>query len=97
MDEAADMPSWPAEFEEHGYRMIGYAREVCLEFVPDEPDKWVHEFQVEVSRLPIRGLARATDVAGRQRRLGVAGTYDASNSYIKFDVLTSKNVYVLNE
>lgn len=36
--------------EEHGYRMIGYAREVCLEFVPDEPDKWVHEFQVEVAR-----------------------------------------------
>ncbi|MEV4625364.1 MerR family transcriptional regulator [Micromonospora sp. NPDC049523] len=36
--------------EEHGYRMIGYAREVCLEFVPDDPDKWVHEFQVEVAR-----------------------------------------------
>ncbi|RKR87574.1 DNA-binding transcriptional MerR regulator [Micromonospora pisi] len=36
--------------EENGYRMIGYAREVCLEFVPDQPDQWVHEFQVEVSR-----------------------------------------------
>jgi effector-binding domain-containing protein len=36
--------------DDNGYRMIGYAREVCLEFVPDQPDKWVHEFQVEVTR-----------------------------------------------
>jgi DNA-binding transcriptional MerR regulator len=36
--------------DDNGYRMVGYAREVCLEFVPDEPDKWVHEFQVTVAR-----------------------------------------------
>ncbi|WP_329103072.1 MerR family transcriptional regulator [Micromonospora sp. NBC_01699] len=32
--------------EEHGYHMTGYAREVCLEFVPNDPEKWIHEFQV---------------------------------------------------
>jgi len=36
--------------EDNGYRMIGYAREVCLEFAPDDPSKWVHEFQVAVAR-----------------------------------------------
>jgi hypothetical protein len=36
--------------DDNGYRLVGYAREVCLEFVMDDPDKWVHEFQVEVTR-----------------------------------------------
>jgi effector-binding domain-containing protein len=36
--------------EDHGYRMLGYAREVCLEFAPDEPDKWVHELRVGIER-----------------------------------------------
>ncbi|HEU4427083.1 MAG TPA: MerR family transcriptional regulator [Pilimelia sp.] len=36
--------------DDNGYRMIGYAREVCLEFVPDDPDKWVHELQLAVTR-----------------------------------------------
>jgi DNA-binding transcriptional MerR regulator len=34
--------------DDNGYRMVGYAREVCLEFVMGDPEKWVHEFQVEV-------------------------------------------------
>jgi len=32
--------------DDNGFRMGGYAREVCLEFDPDDPDKWVHELQV---------------------------------------------------
>jgi effector-binding domain-containing protein len=36
--------------EDNGYRMNGYAREVCLEFDPDDHDKWVHELQVRVER-----------------------------------------------
>jgi DNA-binding transcriptional MerR regulator len=36
--------------EDNGYRMLGYPREVCLEFVPDQPEKWVHEFQVGIER-----------------------------------------------
>jgi DNA-binding transcriptional MerR regulator len=36
--------------DDNGYRMVGYAREVCLEFVPDEPGKWVHELQVCLER-----------------------------------------------
>ena len=33
-----------------GYRSVGYAREVCLAFDPDDESKWVHEFQIEVVR-----------------------------------------------
>jgi DNA-binding transcriptional MerR regulator len=36
--------------DDHGFRMDGYAREVCLEFDPDDPDAWVHELQVAVVR-----------------------------------------------
>ncbi len=41
--------SW---LDDNGYRMVGhgYAREVCLEFDPDEPAKWVHELQVAVTK-----------------------------------------------
>lgn len=35
--------------EDNGYHMLGYAREVCLEFVPDDPSKWVHEFQIGIT------------------------------------------------
>jgi effector-binding domain-containing protein len=35
--------------DDNGYRMVGYAREVCLEFVRDDPERWVHELQVAIS------------------------------------------------
>jgi DNA-binding transcriptional MerR regulator/predicted transcriptional regulator YdeE len=36
--------------EDNGYRSQGYAREVTLQFDPDNPDNWVHEFQIPVTR-----------------------------------------------
>jgi len=36
--------------EDNGYRSQGYAREVTLEFDPDNPANWVHEFQIPVTR-----------------------------------------------
>lgn len=36
--------------DDNGYRPIGYAREVCLNFDADNPASWVHEFQLEVAR-----------------------------------------------
>ncbi len=36
--------------DDNGYRPVGYAREVCLQFDPDEPANWVHELQLEVVR-----------------------------------------------
>jgi len=45
--------------DDNGYRMVGYAREVCLEFDRDDQQKWVHEFQVEVVR-----AGRQCDTAG---------------------------------
>ncbi|WBQ01834.1 MerR family transcriptional regulator [Kribbella sp. CA-293567] len=36
--------------DDGGYRSVGYAREVCLAFDPEDESKWVHEFQIEVSR-----------------------------------------------
>ena len=53
MDEAdRSMQILARWIEDNGYHMVGagYAREVCLEFVPDDPDKWVHEFQISVTR-----------------------------------------------
>jgi DNA-binding transcriptional MerR regulator len=51
MDEAdRSMQILARWIDDNGYRMVGYAREMCLEFVPDDPDKWVHEFQVTVTR-----------------------------------------------
>lgn len=51
MDEAdASMQTLAQWIDDNGYRMVGYAREVCLEFDPDDPSKWVHEFQVEIHR-----------------------------------------------
>jgi DNA-binding transcriptional MerR regulator/effector-binding domain-containing protein len=49
MDEANRSMQVLAEWiDTHGYRMVGYAREVCLEFDPMDPAKWVHELQAEV-------------------------------------------------
>lgn len=51
MDEAdASMQALAQWIDDNGYRMVGYAREVCLEFDHDDPSKWVHEFQVEIER-----------------------------------------------
>jgi len=36
--------------EDNGYRSHGYAREVTLQFDMDNPDKWVHEFQIPVTK-----------------------------------------------
>ncbi|MEU4183808.1 MerR family transcriptional regulator, partial [Micrococcus luteus] len=36
--------------EDNGYRSEGYAREVTLEFDPDNPSNWVHEFQIQVTK-----------------------------------------------
>lgn len=49
MDEAdRSMHTLAQWIDDNGYRMDGYAREVCLEFDPDDPGKWVHEFQVSI-------------------------------------------------
>jgi effector-binding domain-containing protein len=51
MDEAdGSMHTLAQWIDDNGYRMVGYAREVCLEFNPDDSSKWVHEFQVEITR-----------------------------------------------
>ncbi|MEJ3746186.1 MerR family transcriptional regulator [Actinomycetes bacterium KLBMP 9797] len=50
MDEAdRSMHQLAQWIDDNGHRMVGYAREVCLEFDPDAPSKWVHEFQVEIA------------------------------------------------
>jgi DNA-binding transcriptional MerR regulator len=36
--------------EDNGYRSLGYAREVTLEFDPGNPSNWVHEFQIPVTK-----------------------------------------------
>jgi DNA-binding transcriptional MerR regulator len=36
--------------EDNGYRSHGYAREVTLQFDPDNPANWVHEFQIPVTQ-----------------------------------------------
>ncbi|WP_433166978.1 MerR family transcriptional regulator [Kribbella sp. CA-247076] len=36
--------------EDNGYRSQGYAREVTLQFDPENPANWVHEFQIPVTR-----------------------------------------------
>jgi DNA-binding transcriptional MerR regulator len=51
MDEAdRSMQILARWIDDNRYRITGYAREVCLEFDPDDHDRWVHEFQVEVVR-----------------------------------------------
>jgi DNA-binding transcriptional MerR regulator len=49
MDEAdRSMHTLAQWIDDNGYKMEGYAREVCLGFDPDDPSKWVHEFQVSI-------------------------------------------------
>ncbi|GAA2624740.1 MerR family transcriptional regulator [Dactylosporangium fulvum] len=49
MDEAdRSMQILARWIDDNGYRPVGHAREVCLEFDPQEPANWVHEFQLEV-------------------------------------------------
>jgi DNA-binding transcriptional MerR regulator/effector-binding domain-containing protein len=51
MDEAfRSMQLLARWIDDNGYRPVGYAREVCLQFDPENPANWVHEFQLEVSR-----------------------------------------------
>ncbi|WP_433022182.1 MerR family transcriptional regulator [Kribbella sp. CA-294648] len=51
MDQADESMQLLARWiDDGGYRSVGYAREVCLAFDLDNPDNWVHEFQIEVTR-----------------------------------------------
>ncbi len=51
MDEAMrSMQVLARWIDDNGYRPVGYAREVCLEFDRENPANWVHEFQLEVVR-----------------------------------------------
>jgi DNA-binding transcriptional MerR regulator len=51
MDEAfRSMQILARWIDDNGYKPMGYAREVCLEFDPENPANWVHEFQLEVTR-----------------------------------------------
>ncbi len=36
--------------EDNGYRSQGYAREVTLQFDPGNPDHWIHEIQMAITR-----------------------------------------------
>jgi len=51
MDEAfRSMQILARWIDDNGYKPVGYAREVCLQFDPENPANWVHEFQLEVAR-----------------------------------------------
>jgi effector-binding domain-containing protein len=51
MDEAfRSMQILARWIDDNGYKPVGYAREVCLHFDPENAANWVHEFQLEVSR-----------------------------------------------
>ncbi|WBB69177.1 MerR family transcriptional regulator [Micromonospora sp. WMMD812] len=51
MDEAfRSMQILARWIDDNGYKPAGYAREVCLQFDPQNPANWVHEFQLEVTR-----------------------------------------------
>jgi effector-binding domain-containing protein len=51
MDEAfRSMQILARWIDDNGYQPVGYAREVCLQFDPENPANWVHEFQLEVAR-----------------------------------------------
>jgi DNA gyrase inhibitor GyrI len=41
-----------AWIEEHGYRPLGFAREVYLDYHPDDPTNGVTELQIPVERVP---------------------------------------------
>jgi DNA-binding transcriptional MerR regulator/effector-binding domain-containing protein len=50
MDAERSMQTLARWIEDNGYRSDGYAREVTLEFDPDNPANWVHEFQIAVTK-----------------------------------------------
>jgi DNA-binding transcriptional MerR regulator len=51
MDEAdRSMQVLARWIEDNGYRSHGYAREVTIQFDPDNQANWIHEFQIPVSR-----------------------------------------------
>ncbi|SIM56362.1 MerR family transcriptional regulator [Micromonospora cremea] len=51
MDEAfRSMQILARWIDDNGYTPVGYAREVCLEFDPENPVNWVHELQLGVAR-----------------------------------------------
>ncbi|MCT9934886.1 MerR family transcriptional regulator [Planotetraspora sp. A-T 1434] len=51
MDEAdGSMQILARWIDDNGYKPVGYAREVCLQFDRQNPANWVHEFQLGVSR-----------------------------------------------
>jgi effector-binding domain-containing protein len=51
MDDAdRSMQTLARWIEDNGYRSQGYAREVTLQFDPENPANWVHEFQILVTR-----------------------------------------------
>jgi DNA-binding transcriptional MerR regulator len=46
----SSMQALAAWIDDNGWRPVGYAREVCLEFDPHNRANWVHELQLEVVR-----------------------------------------------
>jgi effector-binding domain-containing protein len=50
MDAERSMQTLARWIEDNGYRSQGYAREVTLQFDPENPANWVHEFQISVTR-----------------------------------------------
>ena len=50
MDAARSMQILARWIDDNGYRSQAYAREVTLQFDPDNPANWVHEFQIPVTR-----------------------------------------------
>ncbi|HEY0688816.1 MAG TPA: MerR family transcriptional regulator [Kribbella sp.] len=51
MDEAdRSMQILARWIDDNGYRSKGYAREVTIQFDPDNPSNWIHEFQIPITR-----------------------------------------------
>jgi DNA-binding transcriptional MerR regulator len=50
MEAERSMQTLARWIEDNGYRSHGYAREVTLQFDPDNPANWVHEFQIQVTK-----------------------------------------------
>ena len=50
MEAERSMQTLAQWIEDNGYRSQGYAREVTLQFDPDNPANWVHEFQIPVTK-----------------------------------------------
>jgi DNA-binding transcriptional MerR regulator len=50
MEAERSMQTLARWIEGSGYRSEGYAREVTIQFDPDNPANWVHEFQIAVTK-----------------------------------------------